>query len=169
MPERTERLARQVSQLYWDSDATVGEIARRLGLSRRGLYSALVPVAAGGACMSCGAELVYINRSKRAAGQAECSECGRPADLSNLGPATTRAAPALGEPAIEAAAPTPAPPTPPPIEAEPQVEQLEEAGPRAPVHAAAAVRRTNILLLGGIVATGVLLGAVALAVARRRK
>lgn len=165
MPEQTDRLSRQVSQMYWESDATVGEIARRLGLSRRALYDALVPVAAGGACARCGAELVYTTRSNRAAGHAECSECGHPADLSMLGVPSPRTAAPPSLPTTEAAPPRPSQP----IEAEPEVEQLEVAGPRAPVHTAAAARRARTLLLGGIVVASAILGALAVAVARRKK
>ncbi|MFO7260802.1 MAG: hypothetical protein DIU52_006585 [bacterium] len=83
-----ERLADEVSRLYWETDASVGEIAAELDISRRALYAALRPLPAGERCAACGGELVFMTRSARAEGAAECVACGRE---QNVAPAGTAA------------------------------------------------------------------------------
>ena len=86
-----ERLADEVSRLYWETDASVGEIAAELDISRRALYAALRPLPAGERCTECGGELVFMTRSARTEGAAECAACGREQDV-----AATAAAAAEG-------------------------------------------------------------------------
>ncbi|HEY8468779.1 MAG TPA: hypothetical protein VIL18_04010 [Longimicrobiales bacterium] len=76
MPGEDERLAEEVSRLYWETDASVGEIAAQLDISRRALYAALRPLPAGGRCGACGEGLVFMTRSARDEGAAECPACG---------------------------------------------------------------------------------------------
>lgn len=71
------RLSEELRRLYWESDASVAEIADTLGLSRRALYALLTPLPAGASCLECGGALIYTNRSNHAAARAECAVCGR--------------------------------------------------------------------------------------------
>jgi len=82
-----ERLSDEVSRLYWETDASVGEIAAQLDISRRALYAALRPLPAGERCAECGGELVFMTRSARAEGAAECVACGREQDVAIAGAA----------------------------------------------------------------------------------
>lgn len=66
----------ELNRLYWDTDESVSEISNRLGVSRRALYDMVEPSSAGVACVDCGGELVYQNRSAKAAGVARCLMCG---------------------------------------------------------------------------------------------
>ena len=86
-----EQLADEVSRLYWETDVSVGEIATQLDISRRALYSALRPLPAGERCTEGGGELVFMTRSARTEGAAECAACGREQDV-----AATAAAAAEG-------------------------------------------------------------------------
>jgi hypothetical protein len=72
----TERLANEANRLYWNTDTPVAEITEKLALSRRALYAALEPIPTETSCETCGTPLVFLNRLRRAAGQAECLECG---------------------------------------------------------------------------------------------
>jgi len=76
MPGEDERLAEEVSRLYWETSASVGEIAAQLDISRRALYAALQPLPAGERCPECGEGLVFMTRSARDEGAAECPACG---------------------------------------------------------------------------------------------
>jgi predicted RNA-binding Zn-ribbon protein involved in translation (DUF1610 family) len=74
MSDRTD--VAEANRLYWETETSVAEIASRLDLSRRALYDAVEPSAAGVACPECGDELHFENRSARRAGQATCASCG---------------------------------------------------------------------------------------------
>jgi hypothetical protein len=65
----------EANRLYWETDESVAEIARRFDLSRRALYEAIEPLPAGTACEMCGAPLSFENRSARLAGDAACPIC----------------------------------------------------------------------------------------------
>lgn len=79
-----EHQTREVSELYWNSDASVAEIAEQLQLSRRALYDALTPALAGAACPSCGGDLVFTTRSAKAAERGQCASCGLEQDPAAL-------------------------------------------------------------------------------------
>lgn len=85
MPMDEDRLAEEVSRLYWETDVSVGEIATQLDISRRALYTALRPLPAGERCSECGGELVFMTRSARAEGAAECVACGHEQDVEPAG------------------------------------------------------------------------------------
>ena len=70
-----QRIAAEVNRRYWESESSVSDIAEELGVSRRALYSALQPEPAGASCTDCGGELVFVNRSARTGGIAQCSVC----------------------------------------------------------------------------------------------
>ena len=67
--------ATEANRLYWSNEASVGEIASRLGVSRRALYELLEPQPAGVPCPECGTETVFANRSAQTSGQARCPSC----------------------------------------------------------------------------------------------
>jgi hypothetical protein len=71
-----EQATAEANRLYWDTDASVAEIADQLDLSRRALYGAVRPLPTGAVCGHCGGALQYENRSARKAAQATCMECG---------------------------------------------------------------------------------------------
>ncbi len=70
------RAATEANHLYWESDASVAEIAARFDLSRRALYESVKPLASGSHCERCGGDLNYENRLARRTGQTVCADCG---------------------------------------------------------------------------------------------
>lgn len=101
MPMDDERLADEVSRLYWETDVSVGEIATQLDISRRALYAALRPLPAGERCAECGGELVFMTRSARTDGAAECIACGHEQDVAAAGAAVGAREAGAGSPAEE--------------------------------------------------------------------
>lgn|SRR5690606_17615000 len=99
MPMDDERLADEVSRLYWETDVSVGEIATQLDISRRALYAALRPLPAGERCAECGGELVFMTRSARTDGAAECTTCGHEQDVAAAGAAVGMQEVGAGSPA----------------------------------------------------------------------
>ncbi len=65
-----------LNDVYWQGDESVAGLMERLGISRSTLYAAVEPLPVGSPCPRCGGELVFTNRSARAAGRATCAECG---------------------------------------------------------------------------------------------
>lgn len=76
-----DEIRAQVNRLYWNSDASVGDIAGQVGLSRRALYDAIEPRPAGRPCPECGSALGFRNRTAMENREAECAECGHEATL----------------------------------------------------------------------------------------
>jgi hypothetical protein len=68
--------AGNANELYWQSNASVAEIAARFDLSRRALYEAIRPLPADAACPACGGGLMFENRLARRTGQGVCDACG---------------------------------------------------------------------------------------------
>lgn len=75
MNETDRSAIEQANRLYWDSDASVADIADQLGWSRRALYDAIEPLTIEATCVTCGTPLVYANRSARNAGTSSCIVC----------------------------------------------------------------------------------------------
>ena len=73
---QTDCTMENLNDLYWHGDESVTGLMERLGISRSTLYAAVEPLPVGSPCPRCGGELVFTNRSARAAGRATCSECG---------------------------------------------------------------------------------------------
>lgn len=71
-----DSLAERANSLYWDSAASVNDIADELELSKGSLYAMIEPRGAGLACPDCGAELEYPNRTARERGFLTCGACG---------------------------------------------------------------------------------------------
>jgi hypothetical protein len=65
----------EVDRLYWETDTSVADIADQLEISRRALYDAIQPRPIGVACVECGGDLVFRNRSAADRRQAECLGC----------------------------------------------------------------------------------------------
>lgn len=167
MSEDRAELAGEVSRLYWETDASIAEITDRLGISRRALYEALVPITAERACSSCGGELVYPNRSARMAGMAECRLCGRKEDLTLMRAFTAEAGSALRSTTEERSRSGPM--AGPPPGTEPDLEQEANGGRLSPLTLARA-RRTDgpILLLLTAALAGFALGAMVMFLKSRR-
>lgn len=75
------QLVRDVNRLYWQTDASVADIADQLDISRRALYDAIEPAQAGRACPECGSPMEFRNRTAQTRGEAECPNCGLESDL----------------------------------------------------------------------------------------
>lgn len=71
----------EANRLYWETDESVADIARRLDMSRRALYVAVDPLPTGEDCGTCGGPLTYENRSARTAGHATCERCAAAEEL----------------------------------------------------------------------------------------
>lgn len=169
-----EGLADEVNRLYWESDASVGQIAERLGISRRALYDALTPWPADGVCPNCGAGLVYSNRSRRKADQPECPVCGLTLEEAEA-KVQVEAEEIMrdrleGEldaefeadlEAVEADAASWAEP-------DPEFEQEWDAGRMAPFDTEEIVRRGRTLFIGAAALAGVVVGTLAVMLIRRR-
>jgi hypothetical protein len=68
-------LQERVNRMYWESDSTVGAIGDELGVSRSALYASVRPLPARDMCPECGEQMVYTNRTSRAAGASVCQAC----------------------------------------------------------------------------------------------
>ncbi len=66
----------RANALYWDSDASVNDIAEELDLSKGTLYGMIRPRTAGLDCPECGGEMEYPNRTAREKGFVTCAACG---------------------------------------------------------------------------------------------
>lgn len=66
----------ELNRLYWESDASVSQIAGRLDISRRALYDGIEPRPADRPCPECGGPLGFRNRTALEEGTAECPDCG---------------------------------------------------------------------------------------------
>lgn len=67
--------APELNRLYWETDASVSEIADQLDISRRALYDGIEPRPAGRRCPECGAPLGFRNRTALENQEAECPAC----------------------------------------------------------------------------------------------
>ncbi|HET9982798.1 MAG TPA: hypothetical protein VFQ38_04410 [Longimicrobiales bacterium] len=164
-----DALRAEANRLYWESDASVGDIADRLGLSRRALYEALEPATTGEPCRECGTILVFHNRLARSGGEAQCPGCGLEQSIAALRQATADAGSALRDHIAELAAipPTEAePPLPPGSAAAAPGALAATAPPEAAT--AAAPPRDRLVALGGAMLAGAVAGAVTVLVLRRR-
>ncbi len=163
----------EANRLYWDTDASVGEIAEQLGVSRRALYALLEPTAADGPCSGCGEPLVFANRLARASGEAVCRGCGQAAQVlvSPRPLAEAREAPALSAPTARSRRPPveDAPAQGEPPEDEP-VELATEEPPALPEWTSpVGIRRPHrTLRLAGLALLAVAAGIALAAIARRR-
>ena len=81
MEDKATAAAPEINRLYWQTGDSVAEISNSLGISRRALYELIEPLAAGVECLSCGAELHFANRSAKGAGIARCLVCGSEREL----------------------------------------------------------------------------------------
>jgi hypothetical protein len=66
----------RANDLYWDSDASVNDIAEALDLSKGTLYGMIHPRDAGLACPECGGGMEHPNRTARDRGFVTCAACG---------------------------------------------------------------------------------------------
>jgi len=68
-------IARAANELYWESDASVNQIAERLALSKGTLYGLVRPLPAEIGCPRCATEMVYPNRTALEKGFLACPGC----------------------------------------------------------------------------------------------
>lgn len=134
----------EINRLYWGSDASVGEIADQLGVSRRALYDSIDPTTAGEPCPDCGSELGFRNRTAAERRDASCAECGREERLS-------RSAASAGAESLE----------------DPQVEQMARGARLSPMPARNVPPTPSGVALGGALLAGLAAGAVIAYAARR--
>lgn len=134
-----EQARREINRLYWGSDASVGEIAERLGVSRRVLYDSIEPRPANGACPDCGGTLGFRNRTAAERREAFCPDCGHEGRLE------------------ESAAPA----------ADPEIERQERGATLAPLPPRAIPSSVSGPAVGGAMLVGLAVGAALGYLARR--
>lgn len=132
----------EANRLYWETEASVADIANGLDISRRALYDAIRPRPAGGACPECGVLLVFRNRTAADRGRAECLECDLEVSMDDLAGVAD--------------------------DIEPQVEQQRVAAPLSPLGRRPPGVTGNAAALGGSLLTGLALGAAAVYLFRQR-
>lgn len=66
----------RANDLYWNSGASVNQLARELELSKGALYEIIRPMASGLPCPCGGGEMAYTNRTARERGFVSCTTCG---------------------------------------------------------------------------------------------
>lgn len=125
----------ELNRLYWGSDASVGDIADRLGISRRALYDGIEPRPADAPCPACGAPLVFRNRTAADRREASCEACGAETALS----AEQQAASPLAD--------------------DPEVERQERGAILSPVPPRAVPTAGGGAVLGGALLAGLAAGA----------
>ena len=81
MDAHDPRMVEQANSLYWESDASVNEIADSLDLSKGALYGMVQPLDAGASCPECGDALAFPNRTARDKGIVACPSCGMEEEL----------------------------------------------------------------------------------------
>jgi uncharacterized Zn finger protein (UPF0148 family) len=75
MDTHDPQLLSRANSLYWESDASVNDIADELDLSKGALYGMIRPVDADLTCPECGGPLQYANRTARDKGIVSCPAC----------------------------------------------------------------------------------------------
>lgn len=73
--DRAADTSSSLDELYWHSDLTTAEIARRVGVSASQLHRRVTPIDAGVACRWCGAALSHTSRSSQIEPRIRCSAC----------------------------------------------------------------------------------------------
>lgn len=145
-----QQSARQANRLYWETDASVADIAEELDISRRMLYDLVEPRPAERPCPECGSPLVFRNRTALDRRHAECLVCE--VEITLAAPADDDAA----EGADHRRG------------VEPQVEQERAAGPLSPVASRYGPLSASGPLLGGALLLGLATGAAAAYLVRHR-
>ncbi len=69
-------LVEQANSLYWESDASVNEIAEKMDLSKGALYGLIEPLDADTPCPECGDRLEFSNRTAKEKDLVSCPSCG---------------------------------------------------------------------------------------------
>ncbi|UCC26435.1 MAG: hypothetical protein JSU98_04885 [Gemmatimonadales bacterium] len=69
-------LVKRANSLYWESDASVNDIADQLDLSKGALYGMVQPLGADLSCPECGTGLEFPNRTAHEKGMVSCPGCG---------------------------------------------------------------------------------------------
>lgn len=136
----------QANRLYWETDASVADIAEQLDISRRALYDLIEPRTTDRSCPDCGSLLVLRNRTAMHRRHAECPECEVEISLDAATADATDAGRGV----------------------EPQVEQERAAGRLSPVASGPEGPSSSGPLLGGALVMGLAVGAAATYLVRQR-
>jgi hypothetical protein len=75
METHDSELARRATDLYWDSDASVNDIADQLDLSKGALYGMIEARPADVRCPECGTPMEFPNRTALEKGLVTCPGC----------------------------------------------------------------------------------------------
>lgn len=75
-PTGQDLLSQEANRMYWETEASVNQIAEELGLSKGFLYGLLLPLPAGLPCPRCRREMTFPNRTARDRGFVVCPGCG---------------------------------------------------------------------------------------------
>ena len=73
--ENAQEVSRAANEAYWESEASVNQIAERLSLSKGTLYGLIRPLPAEIGCPQCATEMVYPNRTALERGFLACPSC----------------------------------------------------------------------------------------------
>ena len=76
IPSSDAELKLRANDAYWQSDASVNELADRFDLSKSALYSLIAPLPAPGSCPNCKGRVEYPNRTARDKALVQCPACG---------------------------------------------------------------------------------------------
>lgn len=146
---------REINRLYWGSDASVGEIADRLGVSRRALYDNIEPAPADASCPDCGGKLGYRNRTAAEKREASCPDCGHERRLTADTATTVAERPAEDD--VGAAG----------VPEDPEIERQERGAVLSPMPPRSLPTMANGPVLGGAILAGLAVGAALTLLARR--
>ena len=75
MDTHDPQLLEQANSLYWESDASVNEIAEKMDLSKGALYAMIQPMDADTPCPECASRMEFSNRTARDKGVLTCPGC----------------------------------------------------------------------------------------------
>lgn len=76
IPSSDAEMKLRANEAYWQSNASVNELADRFDLSKSALYALIAPLPAPGSCPTCKGRVAYPNRTARDKALVQCPACG---------------------------------------------------------------------------------------------
>lgn len=76
IPSSDAEMKLLANEAYWQSNASVNELADRFDLSKSALYALIAPLPAPGSCPTCKGRVEYPNRTARDKALVQCPACG---------------------------------------------------------------------------------------------